>query len=44
MRLKVNASGEVSGNAPSGSDWEKTKKVIAGIYTEYSYLLGEVLE
>ena len=42
--LKVSASGEVSGNAPSGSDWEKTKKVIAGIYSEYSYLLGEVLE
>ena len=42
-KMKVSESGVVSGDGPSGPDWEKTKKVIAAIYTDYSYLLGEVL-
>lgn len=43
-KMKVSADGVVSGDGPSGPDWEKTKKVIAAIYTDYSYLLGAVLE
>ena len=42
--LQVHGNGGISGEGPSGEEFENTKCVISTIYTGHKYLLGPVLE